>query len=217
MAFDSKKYLEIRDFLRQYSLNNNRSMTKIIAVTKYSQIEDINEALNFGIRDFGEIRVQDAFNKYMNLKNIFEDLKLHMIGTMQKNKVKKAIKIFDYFHSLDSTGLAIEFSKYPEEISSKKFFVQVNTGYEEQKSGILPKNASEFIKYCVFDLHINVVGLMCIPPINEEARKHFIVLNNMALKNNLKQLSIGMSRDYKCAVECGATLIRIGSDFFRNV
>ena len=137
-----------------------------------------------------------------------------MIGALQTNKVKKALAIFDYFHSLDRYSLAKEFSKFPKDTSSKSFFIQVNTGQEEQKSGIQSSLLSDFVKHCLYDLKLNVVGLMCLPPINEDPKEHFLMLSDLAFKNNLKQLSMGMSGDYKIAIECGATFIRIGSSLF---
>ena len=139
-----------------------------------------------------------------------------MIGALQSNKVKDALKIFDCFHSLDRDSLAMEFSKYPENISSKLFFIQVNTGQEMQKSGIHPSLITEFALHCLHDLNLNVVGLMCLPPKDDDPKEHFLMLSDLAQKNNFKQLSMGMSNDYKIAIESGATFIRIGSNFFGN-
>jgi len=213
MTFNNQKYLEICSFLNDFAINNKTKHT-IIAVTKNCQFKDINDALNKGIRHFGEIRTQEAIKKYIKLKDQFIDMKLHMIGPLQTNKVKNSLTIFDFFHSLDRENLANEFSKYPEQVSSKSFFIQVNTGQEKQKSGIQLNQTSEFIRYCNNDLSLNIIGLMCLPPINDDPKKHFSLLNKLALDNNLKQLSMGMSRDYKSAIECGATFIRIGSSFF---
>jgi pyridoxal phosphate enzyme (YggS family) len=214
MTFNVKKYLEISNLVENFSNKNNKSKVSIIAVTKTRQVEDVNEALKIGITHFGEIRVQEASKKFQGLKPKYEDMRLHMIGPLQSNKVKDALKIFDYFHSLDRDSLAKEFSKYPENTSSKAFFIQVNTGLEKQKSGINPNLTSEFALYCLHDLNLNVIGFMCLPPINDDPKEHFLMLSDLASKSNFKQLSMGMSNDYKIAIECGATFIRIGSSFF---
>ncbi len=209
MTFILTKYREISKLLIDH-----KSTTNIIAVTKTRPAEDIKEAIGAGVKHFGETKVKEAFEKFNILKKDNKDLKLHMIGPLQTNKVKKALKIFDFFHSLDREDLAKEFSKYPEQISDKCFFIQVNTGLEKQKSGIIPNLASKFLIYCINDLKLKVVGLMCLPPIDDNPKDHFLMLNNLALKNNLKQLSIGMSGDYKIAIQCGATFIRLGSSLF---
>ena len=214
MSFNYKKYQEILGFAENFANNKNKVKTTIIAVTKTYPVDDINEALKAGIRNFGEVKVQEAIEKYSILRVLHKDMKLHMIGGLQTNKVKKALEIFDYFHSLDRDSLAKEFSKYPEHTSSKKFLIQVNTGQEEQKSGIQSSLTTEFFSYCFQELNLNVVGLMCLPPLNDDPKEHFLMLSELALKNNLRQLSIGMSSDYKTAIECGATFIRIGSSLF---
>jgi len=209
MTFNISDYIEKQKFLEKY-----RSKALIVAVTKTRPVEDIKSALKAGIRNFGETKVQEAFEKFLSLKADYMDLQLHMIGGLQTNKVKKALEIFNFFHSLDRENLAKEFSKYPEYISNKHFFVQVNTGKEKQKSGVHLNLTSEFIRYCIHDLSLNIVGLMCLPPINDDPKEHFLMLRDLAFRNNLKQLSMGMSSDYKTAIECGATFIRIGSSFF---
>ena len=124
------------------------------------------------------------------------------------------IEIFDFFHSLDRQNLALEFSKHPNSTKHKSFFIQVNTGNEEQKSGILLNLASEFIQHCLNTLNLNIVGLMCLPPISEDPRPHFLALKKLAIKNKLKHLSMGMSSDYQIAIDNGATYIRVGSTLF---
>ena len=209
MPFNTAKYLELIDFLKK-----TPKKTKIIAVTKNKPTEFIVEAIKNGHRFFGENKVQEAFLKYFNLKKEHSDLKLHMIGPIQRNKVKKSLEIFDFFHTLDRESLANEFCKYKEKLSEKTFFIQINTGLEDQKSGIGPNNADEFIAYCIFDLKLNVTGLMCIPPFDEDPANHFAMLSNIAKKNNLTNLSMGMSNDYKIACQYGANFIRIGSLLF---
>ena len=209
MTFILSKYQEICQLL----IDNNSTAT-IIAVSKTRPVEDIKEALQTGVRHFGETKVQEAFEKFTILTKDYKDVGFHMIGTLQTNKVKKALQVFDFFHSLDRESLAKEFSKHPKLISDKFFFIQVNTGLEKQKSGIQPSLTSEFLHYCSYDLKLKVVGLMCLPPINENPKEHFLMLKDLALKNNLKQLSIGMSSDYKTAIQCDATFIRLGSCLF---
>ena len=214
MNFNINKYEEIKEFFNKSKFFRNKINNTIIVVSKTRKLDDIQEALKHGIRHFGEIRINEAIDKFTILKNKQKDIQLHMIGAIQSNKVKKALKIFDHFHSLDRNGLAVEFSKYPKDISSKSFFIQVNTGNEVQKSGIHPNQTSEFINYCKRDLKLNVIGLMCLPPVNDDPKEHFLMLRDLAENNNLKQLSMGMSSDYKIAIECGATHIRIGTSFF---
>ena len=214
MVFNLEKYSEIRKFVENFARNKDILPIKIVAVTKTHPVDTVKEAIKGGIIHFGENKVQEAYNKFSDLKIIHQNISLHMIGPLQTNKVKKSLKIFDFFHSLDRESLALEFSKYPEIIQSKSFFIQVNTGKEKQKSGILLNLASEFIQYCIQILKLNVIGLMCLPPIQDDPRPHFLLLRELAIKNKLKHLSIGMSGDYKIAVDNGATFIRIGSYFF---
>lgn len=212
MVFDIIKYNKIRKFLDNYYHKSDEKVS-FIAVTKNQPVSAINAAIEAGILNFAENRVQEAEIKYKD--NINKDkLKLHLIGHLQTNKVKKAIDIFDFFHTLDRDNLANEFSKYLENNLSKKFLIQVNTGMENQKSGIMPNIASEFIQYCIQDKKLNVIGLMCLPPQEDDPQKHFLMLKKIASKNNLKQLSMGMTSDYKIAVECGSTFIRIGTGIF---
>ena len=208
-----KKIISVINSNNKYSSENGHIST--IAVTKNQKPHIIREALDSGIRIFGENRVQEAEQKFLGLKKTFNDLELHMIGPMQTNKVKKALGLFDYFHTLDREKLAKEFFKCLQmEKSNKFFFIQINTGLEEQKAGIFPAQANEFIKYCVKDLKLNVLGLMCIPPIDEDPKDHFLLLKKISIENNLKNLSMGMSNDYEIALSCGATHVRIGSYFF---
>lgn len=213
MAFRLDKYLKLAKFIDKTS-KNKEIPTSIIAVTKTQPVSVIKEAINAGVLFFGESKVQEAFKKYLELKSSHKDLRLHMIGPLQSNKVKKALQIFDYFHTLDRESLVIELSKYRELANIKSFFIQVNTGYEKQKSGIIPTEADEFINYCLYEVKLNVIGLMCLPPIKEDPLDHFLILKNIALKNNLRHLSMGMSKDYKTAINYGATFIRIGAHFF---
>jgi len=187
--------------------------TKIIAVSKNHPKSAVEMAISHGVKIFGENRVQEAKAKFDNLKQYHSSLELHLTGPLQTNKVKEAINLFDVFHTLDREKLAKEFVKMSG-AQNKKFFIQVNTGKEENKSGIYIEQLREFINYCRFDLSLNVIGLMCIPPINDQPKKHFSLLANAAKKNNLFQLSIGMSADYVEAIEFNASYIRIGTALF---
>ena len=194
-------------------IENFGKKTKIIAVSKNHPKTAVEIAISHGIRLFGENRVQEAKAKFMDLKKTHTDLELHLTGPLQTNKVKDAVKLFDVFHTLDREKLAKEFFKV-EGIENKKFFIQVNTGKEKTKSGIYLEELNQFINYCKIDLSINIIGLMCIPPINEDPKKHFSLLAEEAKKNNLPHLSMGMSADYMDAVELNASYIRIGTALF---
>tara|TARA_B100001173_G_scaffold275203_1_gene255272 strand:+ start:406 stop:1041 length:636 start_codon:yes stop_codon:yes gene_type:complete len=190
-----------------------RKKTQIIAVSKNHPIESVEEAIKHGVRIFGENRVQEAKSKFEQLKKEYSKLELHLTGPLQTNKVKEAINLFDVFHTLDREKLAKEFKKIGG-LENKKFFIQVNTGKEENKSGIYVEHLKQFVDYCSNELCLNVVGLMCIPPINDDPKKHFSFLSSEALKVNLSQLSIGMSADYIDAINYNATYIRIGTSLF---
>ena len=210
MTFNSSNYQQILDNISKYA----NQKVKIVAVSKNHNIESIKKAINSGIRIFGENRVQEAERKFLNLKNIFQDLELHLTGPLQTNKVKSAIKIFDLFQTLDREKLANEFSKHNELIKNKVFFIQVNIGKEKTKSGILPEEADDFIGYCKKDLKLNIVGLMCIPPIDKNPKFYFKNLNDIAKRNKINHLSMGMSNDYVDGLKCGASYIRIGTLLF---
>ena len=187
--------------------------TQIIAISKNHPKESVEIALKYGVRIFGENRVQEAKNKFEQLKSEYLDLELHLTGPLQTNKVKEAINLFDVFHTLDREKLAKELVKIGK-LENKSFFIQVNTGKEKNKSGVYIEHLSEFVNYCKNDLSLNIVGLMCIPPIDEKPKEHFSILINEARKNNLSELSIGMSSDYAQAIELNATYIRIGTLLF---
>ena len=206
--FNINTYNEI---LKKISILGKK--TKIIAISKNHSRHSVENAINHGIRVFGENRVQEAATKFKDLKTKHSDIELHLTGPLQTNKVKEAVRLFDVFHTLDREKLAREFTKEGRQ-KNKKFFIQVNTGKEENKSGIYPELLNGFIKYCITDLSINVIGLMCIPPIKDDPREHFTFLANEAKKNNLSELSMGMSSDYIKAVELNATYIRLGTVLF---
>ena len=164
----------------------------------------------------GKNRVQEALAKFSDLKKKQGEIELHLTGPLQTNKVKPALSIFDIFQTLDREKLAIEFNKHMAKNANKKFFIQVNTGMEKQKTGILPSSSSDFIDFCQQDLNLSIIGLMCIPPIDDDPTKHFTKLRNLAEKKDLQFLSMGMSADYKKALMFGATHVRIGTLLFGN-
>ncbi len=189
-------------------------MPEIIAVSKTFKLEHILPVLNQGHFHYGENKVQEAVEKWTLIKNENKEIKLHLIGKLQSNKVKLALKLFDYIHSLDSEKLANKISKNQKELNvNRKLFIQVNIGNEMQKSGIIIDEVLDFYNYCK-ELDLDIIGLMCIPPFNEDSKKYFIKMNKINEKLKLKELSMGMSSDYLEAVENNATFIRVGSGIF---
>lgn len=186
----------------------------IIVVSKTFQMNIIEPLINYGHHHFGENRVNEAKDKWLPVLKK-KDLQLHFLGKLQTNKIKDIVQIFSYVHSLDSEKLANKLSA--EEVNSNKklkYFIQVNTGNEIQKSGVMVKESDDFINYCLNSLKLNVIGLMCLPPLEDDPRKHFTLLSDIAKKNNLKNLSMGMSNDYLIALSCGSNYLRIGSAIF---
>lgn len=198
--------------------NSVQSLSKkstIIVVTKNQSLDKINLLIKMKHLDFGENRVQEASLKWKDVILNNSQIKLHLIGKLQSNKAKEAFEIFHYIHTLDNEKLAKIFAKL-EQNSQKKinYFIQVNIGNEPQKSGISIDKVHEFVKYCINDLKLNIVGLMCIPPVNADPNLYFKNLSDLAKLNNLKELSMGMSNDYESAISNGATFVRIGSKIF---
>jgi pyridoxal phosphate enzyme (YggS family) len=191
---------------------------KLIVVTKNQDINKINFIISKEHEDFGENRVQDASLKWRNLISTNPKLKLHLIGKLQSNKAKDAFEIFHYIHTLDNEKLGQIFSKLEKNSTKKiKYFIQVNIGNEPQKNGITVDKVDQFAKYCINDLKLNIIGLMCIPPVDGDSNQYFKNLADLAKANNLKELSMGMSNDYECAIKNGATFIRVGSKIFSEV
>jgi len=191
------------------------SKTKIIVVTKTFPTEKFQNIINYGHKDFGENKVQEAIEKWSPIILNIKDIKLHLIGNLQSNKARDAVKIFDFIHSLSSEKLALILQKEENLLNKKiKYFIQINLGEEKNKNGIAISDAANFIKFCKNDLLLNVIGLMCIPPINASPDFYFSQLNKIAYKNNLSELSMGMSSDFVSAIHNGATYIRIGSAIF---
>ena len=185
--------------------------TELIAVSKNHDANAVLEAINTGQYLFGENRVQEATSKFTNVKNQFPQVKLHLIGPLQTNKVKDALALFDVIQTLDREKLANEFAKHK---TNMEFFIQVNIGEEPQKAGIAPNQAEEFYKFCTADLKLNVTGLMCIPPVDVDPVPFFKQLINLKSKIGNLKLSMGMSADYEQAAQLGADYVRIGTAIF---
>ena len=196
-------------------INLTKKKVTIIAVSKTFNINQIMPLIHFGHKDYGENKVQETLDKWKpNLLNE-NKIKLHMLGRLQSNKVNEAVKIFSYIHSLDSEKLALKLS-YAEKTINKNlsYFIQVNIASESQKSGIALNQVDDFINFCLNDLRLNVIGLMCLPPINVDPSHFFKNLTIIGTRNNLNNFSMGMSQDYLQAINLGATYVRIGSGIF---
>ena len=187
----------------------------LIAVSKKQEDYKINDALLCGQKCFGENRVQEAMQRWESRLEHYNDLELRLIGPLQTNKVKQALKLFDVIETLDREKLAKEIkNNINDKTKTKSFYIQINTGEEIQKGGVNVLEADNFINYCKNDLAIPISGLMCIPPSNEEPAMHFSLLKKIAHRNNLQKLSMGMSNDFEEAIKFGATSLRVGSMFF---
>ena len=195
-------------------LKEKSRIPKIIAVSKTFKIDHILPLIQYGHLDFGENKVQEAIEKWTDIKNQNKDIRLHLIGKLQTNKVKFAVKIFDYIHSLDNEKLAKKIAEEQIKQNHKpKIFIQLNLGNESQKSGIIKENLLDFYNFSK-DLDLNIIGIMCIPPFNEDSTKYFSQMSELNELINLKELSMGMSSDYLNAIEHKSTYLRIGSNIF---
>ena len=184
----------------------------IIVVTKTFPLSQFLPIIECGHTHYGENKIQEAEKKWSGVKTIYKQIKLHMIGPLQSNKAKKAVQIFDYIHSLDNEKLANKISTSEKELNKKlKIFIQVNIADEDQKSGIKLSELEYFYKYCTQKLSLNIIGLMCLPPISSNPNKYFKLLKDSSEKLNLKNLSMGMSSDYEQALINGSTYLRLGS------
>ncbi|MDA7447115.1 YggS family pyridoxal phosphate-dependent enzyme [Candidatus Pelagibacter ubique] len=193
---------------------NHDELPKIIAVSKTFPIENILPLVEYGHIHYGENKVQEALDKWSDIKSQNDRIKLHLIGKLQTNKVKFALKIFDYIHSLDSEKLANKIADEQAKQGKKpKIFIQVNIGNEEQKSGINKERLDDFYKFCK-NLNLDVIGTMCIPPNDQNTEKYFFEMNKINQELNFKELSMGMSEDYLEAVKNNATYVRVGSKIF---
>lgn len=207
---------EIQDKIHAQESRSGRAVgsTQLIAVSKVQPDERVEQVLQQGHRLFGENKVQEAAGKWPAFREKFENVNVHLLGPLQTNKARQAMGLFEAIHSLDRPKLAKTLARLAQEIGHcPDLFIQVNTGEELQKAGVFPKDADDFIADCIsFDLPI--IGLMCIPPADEEPSLHFALLRKIAQRNGLKGLSMGMSSDYERAVALGATHVRVGSAIF---
>ena len=195
-------------------LNEKNKIPKIIAVSKTFKIDHILPLIEYGHLDYGENKVQEAIEKWTDIKKQNEKIKLHLIGKLQTNKVKFAVKIFDYIHSLDSEKLAKKIAEEQKKQDIRpKIFIQINLGEESQKSGIMKENLLDFYNFSK-DIGLNIIGTMCIPPFEEDSLKFFSKMSELNKLINLKELSMGMSSDYLNAIEFESTFLRIGSNIF---
>ena len=195
--------------------NSSKNLPEIIAVSKTFMMENIIPLINHGHLHFGENKVQEAIEKWENIKSDFSHLNLHMIGKLQTNKVKHAVSLFDYIHSLDNFKLAEKIHSEQQKQNKKiKIFIQVNIGDEDQKSGILISEAEAFYKKCIKYLDLDIVGFMCIPPNDDNVSLNFSKMMDLIFQTGLKELSMGMSNDYLEAVKFESTFLRIGSKIF---
>jgi pyridoxal phosphate enzyme (YggS family) len=210
-----QKYKDILSAIdRKIEEQKIKSIPKVIAVSKTFKLEKILPLIDYGHSDYGENKVQEALDKWSEIKQKKQNIKLHLIGKLQTNKVKHAIKIFDYIHSLDSMKLAKKIAEEQQKQKKNlKLFIQVNIGSEEQKAGVNVNQINDLIDYSR-QLNLNIVGLMCIPPVNEEAEKYFKEIKILNKKLNFSEISMGMSSDYLKAVENNSTFLRIGSSIF---
>ena len=207
-----KNLIYIEDLIK--SKVNHDKLPKIIAVSKTFPIENILPLIDHGHLHYGENKVQEALEKWTDIKNMNLNIKLHLIGRLQTNKVKFALKIFDYIHSLDNEKLANKISEEQEKQEKKpKIFIQVNIGAEEQKSGINKEKLADFYKFCK-NLNLDIIGTMCIPPNEKNIEKYFSEMKGINQELNFKDLSMGMSGDYLDAIKNSATYVRVGSKIF---
>ena len=201
--------------LKITSLGTSTKIPKIIAVTKTHPMRNILPLINHGHLDYGENKVQEAIDKWKSIKTDFNHLNLHMIGKLQSNKVKHAISLFDFIHSLDNLKLAEKISSEQIKQNKKiKLFIQINIGEEDQKNGISISNIDEFYKNCVQDLGLDIVGFMCLPPNNSNVSSYFSKMQNLIKNFQAKELSMGMSSDYIEALQFDSSYLRIGSKIF---
>jgi len=207
--------VSIQNELKSRSISDQK--INIIAVSKTFTIDSIKPLIDHGHLHYGENKVQEAIEKWSQIKENKKNLMLHMIGKLQTNKVKFVVPLFDYIHSLDNIKLAKKISSEQKKINRNlKIFIQVNIGDENQKNGIPKDHIADFYKKCVDEFNLDIIGLMCIPPIDGNMKMYFSEMNTLNKNLGLKQLSMGMSSDYSKAIDCGATFVRIGSKIFGN-
>jgi pyridoxal phosphate enzyme (YggS family) len=209
--------IKIQNQLKDVNVEVFNNLTKIIAVSKTFPMDKILPLVEYGHSDFGENKVQEAVDKWTDIKEKYPFIKLHMIGKLQTNKVKFVVPLFDYIHSLDSLKLANKISNEQKKNNRKlKIFIQINIGNESQKSGIDPSELNEFYNYCVNELDLDIIGIMCLPPNENKENFYFAKMKELIQKISANELSMGMSNDYLSAFKAGATFLRIGSKIFGN-
>jgi PLP dependent protein len=209
-----KNLIYIEELIK--SKANHDELTKIIAVSKTFPIENVLPLIEHGHLHYGENKVQEALEKWSDIKLKNNAIQLHLIGRLQTNKVKFALRVFDYIHSLDSERLAIKIAdEQKKQEKNSKIFIQVNIGNEDQKSGINKDNLVDFYKFCK-NLNLNIIGTMCIPPNEGNVEKYFSEMSDLNKEFNFKELSMGMSGDYLEAIKYNATYVRVGSKIFGN-
>ena len=216
MHINVQRLISVKSKVKEIINKNNIStVPEIIAVCKKFSLNEINPLLEFGHIHFGENKIQEAESKWNSMKLSNNKIQLHMVGKLQSNKAKKALMLFDYIHSLDSKKLADKLS-YFEKLSNKKikYFIQINIGEEEQKSGIFLKDLKNFYDYCSKTLLLNIVGFMCLPPNDSDPDKFFEILKKLSAEYKLSDISMGMSGDYEKAVVKGSTFLRLGTSIF---
>jgi pyridoxal phosphate enzyme (YggS family) len=207
-------YRQLMTSLRKTAGNSHRQMPQLMAVSKAQSIENLDVLLSEGHRLFGENRVQEALQKWPLLKEKYPDCKLHLIGQLQTNKVSQAVRLFDVIETLDRPSLAVELANVYQKLQIRRpLLIQINTGREPQKAGILPEDFEGFLQM-TRALELPIVGLMCVPPANEEPISHFAYLCSVAKRYELPYLSMGMSHDYKIAIEYDTSWVRIGTALF---
>ena len=207
-----ERYNKINSYINE---SGNKGSINIVAVSKTFSFDYIKPLIDYGHKHFGENKVQEAQLKWKSFKENNAAVKLHMVGKLQSNKAKKAVEHFDFIHSLDSEKLAASLSDSEKKLSKKlKYFIQVNIGLEKQKSGISPSSLNKFYNYCIKEKKLDVIGLMCIPPNDGNTDKHFKTLSELSASLNLNDMSMGMSNDYREALNYGSTFLRIGSSIF---
>ena len=207
-----QKLIQIEKLVK--SKNIDLKKITVIAISKTFKLEKILPLIDYGHLDYGENKVQEALDKWSDIKSKKPDIKLHLVGKLQSNKVKFAVKIFDFIHSVDTKKLAKKIAEEESKLKKKiKIFIQVNIGNEDQKSGVNREELEDLFLYCK-SLNLDVIGLMCLPPANHDPDPFFSELNELNKKFNLTELSMGMSSDYVKAIEHSSTYLRIGSDIF---
>jgi pyridoxal phosphate enzyme (YggS family) len=208
---------EVRERLARAARDADRGPAEItlVCVSKTFPAEEIRPVLGHGERVFGENRVQEAEEKWPGLRADYPDIELHLIGPLQSNKAREAVALFDVIETVDREKIAEALAKEIKRTGKHpKLYVQVNTGAEPQKAGILPEDADAFIASCREAHGLEISGLMCIPPVNDQASPHFALLNQIAARNGIKDLSMGMSSDFELAIQLGATHVRVGTAIF---